>query len=119
MLSLTACSVQVKTGKGENEPPGTLYLFNLNPPDHRIFVYEQLTRVQPVVPLVFRHRAPHHHQPIPPLGIAVGRFDQEVDQQAFTILHQRVARVVKLGLFALAFARQQRVRIGGRPSVGT
>ena len=43
-LVVTGCSISVKTGKGENEQPGTLYLFNLNPPEHRIFVYEQLTR---------------------------------------------------------------------------
>jgi hypothetical protein len=43
-VSDSACSVRVKIGKGENEAPGTLYLFNLNPPEHRIFVYEQLTR---------------------------------------------------------------------------
>ena len=43
-LIIAGCSISVKTGTGENEAPGTLYLFNLNPPEHRIFVYEQLLR---------------------------------------------------------------------------
>jgi hypothetical protein len=49
-----------------------------------------------------------------PLRVAVRWLDLKVDQQEIAVLGQRVGRVVKLGLFALTLARQQRLRVSGR-----
>jgi hypothetical protein len=44
LLLIASCSVGVKFGTGENEPPATLYIFNLNPPAGDVFVYEEVLK---------------------------------------------------------------------------
>lgn len=47
LLLIASCSVgpvQVKFGEGENEPPATLFLFNLDQPNTQVFVYEEVLK---------------------------------------------------------------------------
>jgi hypothetical protein len=44
LVLIAGCSVGVKFGTGETEPPATLYIFNLDPPGGNVFIYEQVLK---------------------------------------------------------------------------
>src|SRR5262249_41195014 len=49
-----------------------------------------------------------------PLGSAVGRLDLQINEQGVAVFRQGIGRVAQLGLFTLALAGQQCLRVGGR-----
>jgi len=55
-----------------------------------------------------------HHPPGIALGGAVGLEKLRRHDPPVAVLHQQVAGVTQLGFLAAAFARQQRIQIGGR-----
>src|ERR1019366_6748016 len=74
---------------------------------------DELSRVVALVgaqcnPSAARHRGLQHRPGAVALGVAVSRFDRELDQETVAVLHQRVGRVTQLRFLARSLLRQLR-----------
>ena len=65
-------------------------------------------------PPAARQRSLQHRPRAFALGVTVGWFDRELDQETVAVLHQRVGRVTQLRFLARPLLRQLRLGVGGR-----